>query len=40
MEPQFIPDAGALGFRISNAPILLMATIKATLDIFDEVWYE
>ena len=37
MEPQFIPCEGANGFRLSNPPVLLIACIRASLDLFDKV---
>lgn len=35
MESGFIPAEGADGWQLSNAPILSMAALKASLDIFD-----
>ncbi|KAJ1422139.1 pyridoxal phosphate-dependent transferase [Ochromonadaceae sp. CCMP2298] len=35
MEPDFIPCLGANGFRLSNPPVLLVACIRASLDLFD-----
>lgn len=37
MSPQFVPCAGADGFRLSNPSVLLVATVRASLDFFDEV---
>ncbi len=37
LEPEFIPRAGADGWQISNPPILALAPVKASIDIFDEV---
>lgn len=37
MGPQFRPIPGAEGWQISNPPILQMAALRASLDIFDEV---
>ena len=36
MGPEFHPMAGAEGWQISNPPILQMAALRASLDIFDE----
>ncbi|MFN6963667.1 MAG: kynureninase [Pyrinomonadaceae bacterium] len=36
MGPEFVPLAGAEGWQISNPPILQMAALRASLDIFDE----
>jgi len=40
MEPQFIPCEGANGFRLSNPPVLLVACIRASLDLFDQAGME
>ena len=37
MGPQFRPIPGAEGWQISNPPILQMAAMRASLEIFDEV---
>lgn len=37
MKPDLIPTPGALGFQISCPPILCLATLKASLDIFSQV---
>lgn len=37
MPKHFVPQPGAAGWQISNAPILSMAAHKAALEIFDEV---
>ena len=36
MGPEFRPMPGAEGWQISNPPILQMAALRATLEIFDE----
>ena len=35
MEPQFIPCNGVYGYRLSNPPVLLVACLRASLDLFD-----
>jgi kynureninase len=37
MKTDFIPCAGAYGFRLSNPPVLLVACVRASLDLFDKV---
>ena len=37
MGPEFRPIPGAEGWQISNSPILQMAALRASLEIFDEV---
>lgn len=37
MEPDFHPIEGAEGWQLSNPPILSLAAVKASLDIFDQV---
>jgi len=37
MKPELIATPGASGYQVSNPPILCMATLKASLDIFTEV---
>lgn len=36
LEPEFIPRPGADGWQVSNPPILAMAPIRASLEIFDQ----
>jgi kynureninase len=36
MGPEYVPIPGAEGWQISNPPILQMATLRASLEIFDE----
>jgi kynureninase len=35
LQPEFVPRAGADGWQISNPPILAMAPLQASLEIFD-----
>jgi len=37
MKRGYIPEPGAAGWQLSNAPVITMAAHKASLDIFDEV---
>lgn len=37
LEESFVPRAGADGWQVSNPPILSMAPLRASLEIFDEV---
>ncbi len=36
MKPEFVPIKGAEGWQLSNPPIFQLATLKASLDIFEE----
>lgn len=36
MGPEFVPLAGAEGWQLSNPPIFQLATLRASLEIFDE----
>src|SRR2546423_4202887 len=40
MGPEFKPLAGAEGWQVSNPPILQMAALRASLEIFEEVGME
>jgi kynureninase len=37
LEPEFIPRTGADGWQISNPPIMALAPVRASMDLFDEV---
>ena len=37
LQPEFVPVAGADGWQISNPPILSLAAVKASYELFDEV---
>ena len=37
MDPEFIPIPGAYGFRLSNPPVVCIACVRASLDVFEKV---
>ncbi|MFQ5462161.1 MAG: kynureninase [Phycisphaerae bacterium] len=37
LEPEFVPADGAAGWQISNPPILAMAPVRVSYDLFDRV---
>lgn len=37
MGPNFIPAPGAYGFRLSNPPVVCIACVRASMDVFDKV---
>lgn len=37
MGPDYVPAAGAYGFRLSNPPVVCIACVRSSLDVFDKV---
>lgn len=37
MDPEFIPVPGAYGFRLSNPPVVCVACVRASLDVYEKV---
>ncbi|MCH8902796.1 MAG: kynureninase [Bacteroidetes bacterium] len=40
MSPDFIPQSGAAGWQLSNAPVFPMAIQKASLEVFDNAGFD
>lgn len=36
MDPKFVAERGAYGFRLSNPPVLLVACVRASMNLYDE----